>query len=265
MKKFAEKNPLLFGLVSGYGLLFIFLFVGFLNVKLFDSEWVYRLDIILRFVFFIPAAALMKILYGGKIRGIIFGGSFRKACLFALPLAVYWLTQPLYLIGAVSLALPSVAYVVPSVLQQIGTGLFEEGVCRGLAMGGLPERWLETAKGRLLTAAIGGIPFGLIHIMNVVYGSDLYSALWNALYAGIWGLVIAVIYMYSGSLFACMAAHTLHDIIVRLPEYFISEYGDGILVTAASVSGDIMYFAVFPIFVILVCVKFKPVKNLNRS
>lgn len=101
------------------------------------------------------------------------------------------------------------------IMQQIGTGLFEEGLFRGLLMGGMLQKWSHSIRGRLGMVLISGISFGLLHFMSFFSGTPLNSVLYNMLFASIFGIVFASSYLYSKNLLITMIIHAVYDIITH--------------------------------------------------
>lgn len=211
MKTFIQRKPILFSLLAPTLIMVIFLLSDtFITIK----EYQKQIDIIYRFLFSIPMLYCIKQLYGYKSYKEIFS----------------WKGTRKGLLASQGIILMSLLFILPEfwgenfnktfintaflmIMQQIGTGLFEEGLFRGLLMGGMLQKWSHSIRGRLGMVLISGISFGLLHFMNFFSGSPLHSVLANMLFASIFGIVFASSYLYSKNLLIAMIIHAVYDII----------------------------------------------------
>ncbi|MCL2321710.1 MAG: CPBP family intramembrane metalloprotease, partial [Oscillospiraceae bacterium] len=101
--------------------------------------------------------------------------------------------------------------------HQIGVGLFEESLFRGLLMTAMLVKWGDTAQGRLAVALLSGVLFGTCHIINMFFnGSSLQFTLFNLVVAAALGFGFAAMYVYSRNLLGCMIVHAVYDFIANL-------------------------------------------------
>lgn len=211
MKTFIQRKPILFSLLAPTLIMLIFLLADtFITIQEYEKE----IDTIYRFLFSIPMLYCIKQLYGYKSYKEIFSwkgtrngllasqGIILMSLLFILP--EFWGNN-------FNKAFMNTAFLM--IMQQIGTGLFEEGLFRGLLMGGMLQKWSHSIRGRLGMVLISGISFGLLHFMNFFSGNPLNSVLYNMLFASIFGIVFASSYLYSKNLLITMIIHAVYDII----------------------------------------------------
>ena len=77
------------------------------------------------------------------------------------------------------------------------------------------------------------------------------------MYTFCWGMFVAAIYMVSDNLLLVMGIHTIWDIVVKVPVYFISEYNKSAMLTGIYVEQDIIQLGIMPIVAILICIFIK--------
>lgn len=211
MKTFIQRQPVLFSLLAPTLFMVIFLLADtFITIKEYEKQ----IDIIYRFLFSIPMLYCIQQLYGYKSYKEIFS----------------WKGTRKGLLASQGIILMSLLFILPEfwgenfnkvfintaflmIMQQIGTGLLEEGLFRGLLMGGMLQKWSHSIRGRLGIVLISGISFGLLHFMNLFSGNPLHSVLANMLFASIFGIVFASSYLYSKNLLIAMIIHAVYDII----------------------------------------------------
>ena len=70
-------------------------------------------------------------------------------------------------------------------------------------------------------------------------------------------MFVAAIYMVSDNLLLVMGIHTIWDIVVKVPVYFISEYNKSAMLTGIYVEQDIIQLGIMPIVAILICIFIK--------
>lgn len=136
-------------------------------------------------------------------------------------------------------------------ITQFTTGFWEEMVCRGIFMLGLLGIFKRTVKGRLFTVVVSGLFFGLLHFSSLFFGTTLEGAFDLFLATFCWGMYVAAVYMYSGNIVLVMIMHTVWDIVVRIPDYFLKAYPD---IPLLYYCDTILRFLIFPITAICICV-----------
>jgi len=257
MKKLYEKNPVLYGILIGQGLLILFLFFEYFLVATGISECGLLVDSCLRIVFGIVALLFMKVFYGKRL-SLLFTHKIPKVTwLYCIPFFLYLGIEFLFLPLAESLTTAFVGTFMLACLQQLATGLLEETTAKGLLMSGMLRKWTGTIKGRIGMVFLSGILFGTLHILNFVFSKDIVSCLRNSLYACAFGTFVAAIYLVSQNLLLCMVIHAAWDIIIRIPRYFCENVQGGAMAGFINISQDVLELAIFPLVAVLICVVWK--------
>ena len=265
MKKLYNKFPILIGLILGMGISICFILFEYFLVTTGISECGVIVDSCLRIITGILTLILLKVIYKNKFGKLFTTRPPKSTWLYCIPLFLYLLIQFLHLPTAESLTTAYISSFLWSCLQQIGTGFWEEAASKGILMNGMLAKWKDSAKGRLAMVFLTGLCFGATHILNFLFGSDIISCLWQALYASAFGIFVAAIYLHSGNLVLCMVIHTVWDILIRIPNYFCENIQYGLLTDIIYTTEDILELGIFPIVAIVICVKYKGNKNSEVS
>ncbi|MDE6313618.1 MAG: CPBP family intramembrane metalloprotease, partial [Lachnospiraceae bacterium] len=91
--------------------------------------------------------------------------------------------------------------------RSIFVGIMEELIFRGCLFRGIEEKY-NTQKAVVVT----GIIFGLFHLSNLV-STPIYYVVLQVIYASAIGILFAVIFSMTDSLFLCIGIHFLVDMI----------------------------------------------------
>lgn len=257
MKVFIQRKPILFGLLTSTLIMLIFILSGiFITIQEYQKE----IDIIYRFLFSLPMLYCIKQLYGYKNYKEIFSWKGTRKGLLA--------SQGIILISLLCIlpefwgkifnkAFMNTTFLM--IMQQIGTGLFEEGVFRGLLMGGMLQKWSHSIRGKIGMVLISGISFGLLHFMNFFSGSPLNSVLYNMLFASIFGIVFASSYLYSKNLLITMIIHAVYDIITHSKgQLFLIGISDSHFWDLYSKVYNFILYIYIPLIALFFTIKAKP-------
>lgn len=250
MQKLFNKFPILAGLLFGYGLSILFLLLERLLLDYaYTDKWVY-IDGAIRFIFGILGLLILKSFNKESFINKFKNKIDKRTLLFLMPLVMYFCLEFALLAYADNIVFSHVSSFFIMWITQITTGLWEETASRG----GMLLKWKSTIRGRIMCVLLSGLLFGLLHLFGFIYGNSIIDCLWSGLYAGIWGMFIAAIYMMSENLLLVMLIHTIWDIIVRIPDYFVADWSTGILLKIIYILQDIIQLGVFPITAILICI-----------
>lgn len=264
MKNSAKKHPIAYGLTLGYGGSLLFILLEFLLVKTGISECGVWVDSGIRMAFGVAALVFLKIFYGERFKNLFTRPILSKTWLYCIPFAVYCLVELLYFAIAKGYSTQYMGLFLAVCVQQIATGFWEESASRGLVMSGMLERWTGSVKGRIGMTALSGVLFGSLHIWGFLFGGDVISSLWNALYATAWGMFMAAIYLRSRNLLLCMTMHAVWDIAIRVWDYFCVGLQQGVMLAGIRAAEDILQLAVMPVIAIVICVLYKPQPPVDR-
>lgn len=257
MTKFIEKHPIAYGVIFGYGLSLLFIFFEFFLMATGLSDCGIWVDSAIRVAFAVIALILLKIFCKDRFKSLFTRKITAKTWLLCIPILIYFAVE--FMCFSVAKA-TTMQYAVPFiavVVQQLATGLWEETASRGLLMCGMLDKWKGSVRGRICMVLISGVLFGTLHTFGVLFGGSLESSLWSTLYSATWGMFLAAIYLYSGSLLFCMAIHAIWDIIIRIPNYFCTGLNDGTILTGIYAAEDIIQLVILPVLAILICVRYK--------
>ncbi|MDE6314656.1 MAG: CPBP family intramembrane metalloprotease [Lachnospiraceae bacterium] len=254
MQKLFHKSPVFAGCCFGYGLSIAFLLMERLLLDWsYTEKWVY-IDGTLRLLFGLAGLLILK-----GIRKETFVEQFKKkidkkVIIYLVPIMIFFMLEITLFAFAENIIFSHINSFFLMWITQITTGLWEETACRGILMSGMLLKWSSTVKGRIACVMISGLLFGSLHFFSFIYGNDMISCLWSALYTSLWGMFMGAIYMVSDNLLLVMFIHAIWDIVVRIPDYFMEGYREGILLNTVYVLQDIIQLAVFPIAAIGICI-----------
>ena len=153
-----------------------------------------------------------------------------KKLLFCIPLIVVALSH--FVAGPASGL--SIGLFGADLFLTLSIGMAEEIYFRGI----ICRIWVE--KGKVKAVVISSILFGICHLMNIAGGAGLLTTLLQICFAVIYGFVLALIFIRSGSLIPCILLHALHDMCS-----FISAEGSttmNVILGAAQTVILVMYF-----------------------
>ncbi len=261
MKSFAQKRPIVFGIVFTIAVLVGYLAINALLYSLVGSSVGSAqgkfIDTAVKAAFFIPAAILLGFLIKGNGFGHTFSAKgFGRGLIAAIP--VFLCLLPIVVIyfnaqGARQELLPDIPAIIA---QQAATGLFEETLFRGLLLTAFLIRWGGSAGGRVLAALVSAVPFGAIHILNIFFGMEVQDALLQALVAMAPGIMFAAVYVFSKSLLLCVILHAVWDVFMHGLELIVRQANA--LEDAMNLSADWAIMAVGPLLAIVVIVLARP-------
>lgn len=106
-------------------------------------------------------------------------------------------------------------------------GISEELIARGLVLSFAHEAFgSDTKKGACLTAAISGIVFGCLHLLNLFGSSDKGAVLIQVFATACTGFYWGTLFLRKRNIFALMLMHALSDIVVLLSKGFATGQAD---------------------------------------
>ena len=116
--------------------------------------------------------------------------------------------------------------MINTIIYCISIALWEETLCRGLLLTNMLKKWGDTKKGMIISIVLSSVIFGGFHIISAVNG-NLEGALIQVMYASIMGIMLAVIYLKTKSLWSAIVLH----IILNFAAYsmpYLMPYSAGI-------------------------------------
>lgn len=258
IKKFYDKAPVWCGILLGQGLAALFVVFEFLLITAGISECGVIVDSCIRAVFGVTALFLMRMIDRDKL-GKRFTAKIPKSTwLYCIPFFLYLGVQFLYLPLSESLTTAYLPAFLLTCVQELATGFWEESASKGLVMRGMLLKWKNTVKGRIAAVFVTGVLFGTLHILNVLFVGDIAACLWQTLYASVFGVFLAAVYLHSENIALCMALHAVWDILIRIPRYFCENISEGAAADFLYAAQDVLELGLFPIAAVIICIRRKP-------
>lgn len=103
----------------------------------------------------------------------------------------------------------------------IGTGLFEETLCRGLVLKTLLKKYGGTKKGMIFSCVVSAALFGTAHLINLVWMDPL-SVIPSVFFATAGGIFFGAIYLRTKSLMALILLHGINNVFGQIFDAFTS-------------------------------------------
>ena len=210
---------------------------------------------VLRILIAMPCIlALRKILQAHGLETTFMLGGLKKG-LFAHAFLI--LVIALFILAFFYIAEINVEFIpiIPSIVFfEIGTGLFEEALFRGLLLTALLIQYGATAKGRISCVLVNGILFGALHLFNSIYHFNILTFL----LVSVMGVCFAAAYTYSKNLLACMFFHMLWNVVIKIGNGLVAELYQPSIAAQLDVLVNILFFVMIPLFAIIITIKSKP-------
>ena len=139
-------------------------------------------------------------------------------------------------------------------VSNMGVGLFEETVFRGLLFGVFRKYFGDNRKGIYTSVLLSALLFGCIHLENLlVYPNLVISTTAQVIYAFFAGVLFAVIYYRTENLLPCIILHGVFD-FCGFFWFSFSEDIDKILESSNQTDSDILsafiFIALFSVYLI---------------
>lgn len=256
MKKLYEKNPVVTGIVSALIITAIFYLVEWVLWK-FTSltngvSWHY-IDFIIRMSAGFMGLYVLKVIYQDDLKKVFTGKISKQAWICLIPIGVFFILNIAELLCAETFTPENTVPFLICWLTQIGSGFYEEIVSRAVLMSGLLIKHKSSVRGRIYMVTFTGFIFGCFHLMNVIYGNELVTCIWWGLETFVWGMFMAAIYMMTSNLWLLIAIHTIWDIIIRIPEYYIGEVANEVLLEILTIMEEIVSNGILIVIGIWIC------------
>ncbi len=253
MKQLYKRMPVFYGIVTGVGVSVFFILFEYFLVATGISECGLLVDSCLRVIIGVIALLLMKQIYREQFTKLFIAKIPKSTWVYCIPLFLYLAIEFLHLPISERLTTAYISGFLLSCVQQLATGFWEEAASKGLVMSGMLLKWNNSTKGRIGMVSVTGLLFGAAHILNVVFGNDIISCLWNALFSAAFGMFLASIYLHSGNITLCMVIHAVWDIIIRVDRYFCVDIQEGVILEFINISHWILELVIFPVVAIKIC------------
>ena len=152
-------------------------------------------------------------------------GKFGRGLVCALPYIIWQmillaLVLPKHL-GNPEASLQPWYLIVYGLFTVLCVGIREECIYRGIIQNIVAKKYANSVKGIWITAIVGAVIFGLMHLGNLFVGVEPAAVFAQVPSAAVTGLVFSAIYLRSGNLWAVILLHTLIDTVGLLPSTFL--------------------------------------------
>ena len=111
--------------------------------------------------------------------------------------------------------------IVYGLFSVLGVGIREECIYRGVIQNIVAKKYANSVKGIWITAIVGAVIFGVMHIGNIFSSVNPASVFVQILSATVTGLVFGAIYLRSGNIWVVILLHTLIDTVGLMPSTFL--------------------------------------------
>ena len=154
------------------------------------------------------------------------------------PILIYWIVA-FSTFGYYAGRFPFGPLSFASALSAMMAGVTEEIAFRELPISYMARQWRDEKKIPLMVI-IPGIAFGLTHLSNIV-GSKPTDTLAQVALSMLFGIFFSAVYVRTGSIWAVLIMHTLHDLLAfsataytpDLPDIVIAEWAIILIILAA--------------------------------
>ena len=152
-------------------------------------------------------------------------GHFGRGMLCALPYII-WQLFLLALVLRKYLGNPETNWqpwylIVYGLFTVLGIGIREECIYRGVIQNIVARKYANSVKGIWITAIVGALIFGVMHISNLFAGVNPAAVFDQVISAVFAGLVFSAIYLRSGNIWTLILLHTLIDTVGLVPSTFL--------------------------------------------
>ncbi|MBQ7828727.1 MAG: CPBP family intramembrane metalloprotease [Clostridia bacterium] len=138
---------------------------------------------------------------------------FGRALLFSLPAFLVVINNlPIYpLVTGLAAVTSSPSRIALLAAECLFVGLFEETCFRGVVLLGFLEKRRATVSGRFWAIVLSSAVFGLIHAVNLFFGSGPIAVLMQIGYSFLIGAMCSVVLMKTSNIWLCVVLHALFN------------------------------------------------------
>ena len=135
------------------------------------------------------------------------------------------------------------------VISGLAPGITEEVVFRGFIVSNLMRIRKNKNLSIYLIVVLSAVPFGLLHLANIVMGADIPYSIVQAFFAICIGILFVAVYLRTGNLIVPIIIHSLIDMSGLCSSEFLSSDVTG-LVSQAPVAYDFIFLFVMSIIML---------------
>ena len=176
-------------------------------------------------------------------------GNFLRALVCGLPfLAVQLIVLAIFFLG--NIGNPEANWqpwymIVYGMFYVVGVGVREECIYRATIQNIVAKKHANSVKGVWITAIIGAVIFGIMHVSNIFSGVNPMSVVVQIISATFAGLLFSAIYLRSGSLWALILIHTLTDMASLSKSTFLDSTLDQDLNSISWSFGELIVYLIY--------------------
>ena len=122
-------------------------------------------------------------------------------------------------------------------------GITEEVAFRELPISYMARQWRDEKKIPLMVI-IPGLAFGLTHITNI-FGSKPTDTLAQVVISIFFGVFFSAVYVRTGSIWAVLIGHTLHDLLVSSAVVYTPELPDIVIAEWVIIEGILAIYGMY--------------------
>lgn len=137
------------------------------------------------------------------------------------------------------------------VISGLAPGITEEVVFRGFIVSNLMRIRKNKNLSIYLIVVLSAVPFGLLHLANIVMGADIHYSIVQSFFAICIGILFVAVYLRTGNLIVPIIAHAITDMAGLANSQFIGSKVVGLIAQTPSLN-DYIFILVGSI-ILLVC------------
>lgn len=223
MNRKKDRKKLVISLIFGSALLFAYLIVADLATKLtgsifenpqIDQLATFATQVITGIIAYMFMKKMYNIKLGPSCKNMVVGmfdhgaAAWIFICLNMYEVTLRGYTMP-------ELPITKVIFIVSiSLLYNIGIGLAEEMIFRGIFFNSFKRFFGDTNKGIILSMILSSAMFGVVHVVNLTGHPELIvSTIAQMIYAILFGAMFCVVYYRTGNLWPGIILHGLIDFV----------------------------------------------------
>ena len=158
------------------------------------------------------------------------------------PILIYWIVL-FTTFGFFAGRIPFGPLSFEGAASSLMAGVTEEVAFRELPISYMARQWRDEKKIPLMVI-IPGLAFGLIHITNI-FGSKPTDTLAQVVISIFFGVFFSAVYVRTGSIWAVLIGHTLHDLLVSSATVYTPELPDIVIAEFIIVEGILAIYAMY--------------------
>lgn len=154
-------------------------------------------------------------------------------------------------------------------MMGLAVGIVEEFIFRGLVFGGILQKIGNSKKNIIIAAVISGLIFGVMHVLDFALEGGLtnwdtvLTAALKTTQTGIFGIILAFVYIKTRNIYAVAAIHGLNDLILFLSTVGGDGAGKGSYVDADGNLPKQITYAIFTL--VMVPMLIKGIKDIKEN